>query len=170
MILVVGATGQVGTAVVRKLVADGRPARAFVRRTSNYQHLQGLGVELAFGDLRDPASLETAAHGISAVYLNLPTSTNPRAAFIPEQHGVANVLRVLPRDVLILKLSEIAVGEQAAYHDLALKTEAEVYFRRKGLDAAECLPKLKILSEAPLAYSLFMGAALWDYVDPLETA
>ena len=60
-----------------------------------------------------------------------------------------------------------ALGEAG---DEALKTEAEVYFRRKGLDAAECLPKLKILSEAPLAYSLFMGAALWDYVDPLETA
>lgn len=60
-----------------------------------------------------------------------------------------------------------ALGEAG---DVALKTEAEVYFRRKGLDAAECLPKLKILSKALLAYSLFMGAALWDYVDPLETA
>lgn len=34
MIFVVGATGQLGTAVVRKLVASGRPVRAFVRRTA----------------------------------------------------------------------------------------------------------------------------------------
>jgi len=67
MILVVGATGQVGTAVVRKLVAGGKPVRAFVRRTSNYQHLQGPGVELAFGDLRDPASLDAACQGAQAV-------------------------------------------------------------------------------------------------------
>jgi uncharacterized protein YbjT (DUF2867 family) len=67
MILVVGATGQVGTAVVRKLVAGGQPVRAFVRRTSKYQHLQRPGVELAFGDLRDPASLDAACQGVGAV-------------------------------------------------------------------------------------------------------
>lgn len=67
MILVVGATGQLGTAIVRKLVAGGQPVRAFVRRTSKYQHLQGPGVELAFGDLRDPASLDDACRGAQVV-------------------------------------------------------------------------------------------------------
>lgn len=67
MILVVGATGQVGTAIVRKLVAGGRPVRALVRRTSKFQHLQGPGVELAFGDLRDPASLDAACQGAEVV-------------------------------------------------------------------------------------------------------
>jgi uncharacterized protein YbjT (DUF2867 family) len=67
MILVVGATGHLGTAVIRKLVAAGQPVRAFVRRTSRYQHLQTEGVELAFGDLRDPASLDTACQDIDVV-------------------------------------------------------------------------------------------------------
>lgn len=67
MILVVGATGQLGTAVVRKLAAAGQPVRAFVRRTGRYQHLQGPGVELAFGDLRDPASLDAACQGADVV-------------------------------------------------------------------------------------------------------
>jgi uncharacterized protein YbjT (DUF2867 family) len=67
MILVIGATGQLGTAVVRKLVAAKKPVRAFVRRTSRYQHLQGDGVELAFGDLRDPASVDVACQGVDAV-------------------------------------------------------------------------------------------------------
>jgi uncharacterized protein YbjT (DUF2867 family) len=67
MILVVGATGQLGTAVVRKLVAANKPVRAFVRRTSRYQHLQGDGVELVFGDLRDPASLDAACQGVEVV-------------------------------------------------------------------------------------------------------
>lgn len=67
MILVVGATGQLGTAVVRKLVASGRPVRAFVRRTGQYQHLQVPGVELAVGDLRDPASLDAACQGAEVV-------------------------------------------------------------------------------------------------------
>lgn len=67
MNLVIGATGQLGTAVVRKLVRDGRPVRAFVRTASRYQHLEGPGVELAFGDLRDPASIDAACDGVDTV-------------------------------------------------------------------------------------------------------
>lgn len=134
-ILMIGATGKLGQPVLRALIAAGHSVRALVRDPARAAALPAdlAGrLDVRQGDLRDPASLEAAAQGISAVYLNLPTSTHPRAAFIPEQHGVANVLRVLPRDVLILKLSEIAVGEQATYHDLALKTEAETRIRSTG--------------------------------------
>lgn len=67
MILVVGATGQLGTAVVRKLVAAGRPVRAFVRQDSHHAHLAGLPVELAVGDLRNFASVAAACTGVDAV-------------------------------------------------------------------------------------------------------
>lgn len=67
MILVVGATGQLGTAIIRKLIAAGHPVRAFVRRTGQYEHLRTNGIELAFGDLRDPASLDAACRGVDVV-------------------------------------------------------------------------------------------------------
>ncbi len=67
MILVVGATGQLGTVVVRNLVKQGESVRAFVRGTSDYAHLEHEGVEIVFGDLRDPASLEAACRGIDTV-------------------------------------------------------------------------------------------------------
>lgn len=67
MILIVGATGQLGTLLVRKLVAAKLPVRAFVRRGSSYQHLQVPGAELAFGDLRDPASVDAACQGVDVV-------------------------------------------------------------------------------------------------------
>jgi uncharacterized protein YbjT (DUF2867 family) len=67
VILVVGATGQLGTALVRKLVAANQPVRAFVRKHSRYQHLQTPGVELAFGDLRDKVSVEKAVTGVDVV-------------------------------------------------------------------------------------------------------
>lgn len=67
MILVVGATGQLGTAIVRRLVAANQPVRAFVRRGSKYQHLQGPGVEFAFGDLRDASSVDAACKGVDVV-------------------------------------------------------------------------------------------------------
>ncbi len=65
--LVVGATGQLGSAVVRKLSERGMPVRAFVRRTSSYEHLKRAGVELVFGDLRDRASLDASCDNIDAV-------------------------------------------------------------------------------------------------------
>ncbi len=67
MILVVGATGDLGTTIVRKLVAANQPVRAFVRPTSRYQRFQGGGIELAFGDLRDPASIDAACQGVDVV-------------------------------------------------------------------------------------------------------
>jgi uncharacterized protein YbjT (DUF2867 family) len=67
MILVVGATGQLGTALVRKLSRSGRPVRAFVRPTARYQHLQGPGVELAFGDLRSAESVAAACREVTTV-------------------------------------------------------------------------------------------------------
>lgn len=67
MILVVGATGQLGTAITRKLVAAHQPVRTFVRRTAEHRYLHALGVELAFGDLRDPATVQAACQGVTTI-------------------------------------------------------------------------------------------------------
>lgn len=68
MILVVGATGQLGTAVVSQLATEGNgPIRAFVRPDSEYHHLLRPDVELAFGDLRDEASVVKACAGVRTV-------------------------------------------------------------------------------------------------------
>ena len=59
--LVTGATGFVGSAVARTLIARGHTLRLLVRRGSDRSNLAGLEVELAEGDLTDPASLARAA-------------------------------------------------------------------------------------------------------------
>ncbi|MGW2254324.1 condensation domain-containing protein [Kitasatospora sp. NPDC001660] len=65
-VLVTGATGGVGAAVLQELMAQGRPVRALVRPES--AHLPALnGVELAEGDLADPDSLRRAVEGADAV-------------------------------------------------------------------------------------------------------
>ena len=67
MILIAGATGQLGSAVARELVAKGQKIRALVRPTSNYEHLKSLGAELATGDLRDEASVRAACQDVDTV-------------------------------------------------------------------------------------------------------
>lgn len=58
--LVTGASGFVGSAVVRELLAHGYGVRALVRAASDRRNLAGLPLEIATGDLADPASLQRA--------------------------------------------------------------------------------------------------------------
>lgn len=62
-VLVTGATGFVGSAVARKLVAAGFHVRALVRETSNRANIDGLGIEPVPGDMRDGASMAQAMQG-----------------------------------------------------------------------------------------------------------
>ncbi|MCC7017652.1 MAG: NAD-dependent epimerase/dehydratase family protein [Rhodospirillales bacterium] len=66
--LVTGATGFVGAGVARALIAGGFAVRVLVRRQSPRTNLEGLAVEVAEGDLTDPASLRRAAAGCAAVF------------------------------------------------------------------------------------------------------
>ncbi len=70
MVLVVGATGELGSRVAKLLAADGERVRALTRETSDAQRvtqLEAAGVETVQGDLRDPASLAAACRGVEAV-------------------------------------------------------------------------------------------------------
>ncbi len=66
-ILVTGGTGFVGSRIVHELRTEGRDVRALVRRPERGAHLASLGVELATGDVTDPASLAAATDGCTHV-------------------------------------------------------------------------------------------------------
>jgi dihydroflavonol-4-reductase len=68
MILVTGASGFVGSAVVRHLITAGHQVRALVRSTSSRINLADLRVEIVEGDLRDVESLIRAMTGIRFVF------------------------------------------------------------------------------------------------------
>ncbi len=70
MILIVGATGFLGSEICRRLAQQGQPVRALVRTSSDpakKEALQSLGIELIEGDLKDAGSLTAACQGVSAV-------------------------------------------------------------------------------------------------------
>ena len=73
MILVIGAAGKTGRAVLRALAGRREPVRALVHRTDQAPSLQALGVqETLVGDLLDQATMERAVEGIQAVYHMAP--------------------------------------------------------------------------------------------------
>lgn len=69
-ILVTGATGKQGGAVVDALLEAGRPVRAMTRDTSSAaaQALAARGVEVVKGDFHDAASLDAALAGVGGVF------------------------------------------------------------------------------------------------------
>ena len=69
-VLVAGATGRQGGALIRHMLPKGWKLRALTRSLSNYaaQELKRQGVEVVQGDLEDPASLARAAHGVYGIY------------------------------------------------------------------------------------------------------
>jgi dihydroflavonol-4-reductase len=66
--LVTGATGFVGSAVAKALLARGEPVRVLIRPNSNRRHLHNLPVEIVVGDLEQPPTLRQAVAGCRALY------------------------------------------------------------------------------------------------------
>ncbi len=65
---ITGATGFLGAAVARALVADGWELRALARSGSDRRNLSGLALDVVTGDLRDPSSYSAALQGSEALF------------------------------------------------------------------------------------------------------
>jgi dihydroflavonol-4-reductase len=65
---VTGATGFVGSAIVKQLLATGESVRALVRPDSDRRNLEGLPIEIVPGDLSDQRQLEKALQGCQALF------------------------------------------------------------------------------------------------------
>jgi len=66
--LVTGANGFIGSHVARELVERGEKVRVLVRPQSSLRVLEGVPVEKAYGDLREPHSLDRAVERIDRVF------------------------------------------------------------------------------------------------------
>lgn len=121
--LVTGANGHIGSRIVQQLLERGRGVRAFVRRTSDLSGLQTTdhrlptGLELAYGDVTDAASLGAALEGVTRVFhtaavfnTRLNDESEMRRANV---EGTANLLAALrgrPIERLVYTSSVAAIG------------------------------------------------------------
>jgi dihydroflavonol-4-reductase len=68
MNLVTGASGFIGSAVVRKLLARGQKVRCLVEPGAKLGNLQGLDVEIVSGDVNDRVAVDAALRGCDTLY------------------------------------------------------------------------------------------------------
>ncbi|MGH2912050.1 MAG: NAD(P)H-binding protein [Solirubrobacteraceae bacterium] len=80
MLLLTGATGLVGSALLRRLVAEEQPVRCLVRDPRQLGP-QRVRVQIALGDLTDPPSFRNAMRGVdTVVHLAGSTRDQPRGS------------------------------------------------------------------------------------------
>lgn len=140
MILVVGATGRVGSKVVQALREQGKPVRALCRSEARAQSLQSLGAEIAFGDLGDQRSLADACQGVKAV-ITAATSLNARrltSAYRPEvidDQGHRALFDVARRSGVkhLIYLSALGVDHPEAPRQFRVKRRVEEALRASGI-------------------------------------
>jgi len=132
MYLIVGATGQPGSLVARKLLADGQPLRAMSRTPAKADALKELGAEVVQGDLCEPASLARACQGVNKVLA---------AAHAFEAQGNNN-----PQTVDGAGNRTIEVGGP---ENLTLNQVAEIFEKVAGRPASKShmpLPVMRVMS------------------------
>ncbi len=100
--LVTGATGFLGANVVRALLAHGERVRVLVRAESDRTNVEGLPVEHAAGDLRDPEAVREAVRGCRRVFHVAADyrfwAKDPRELYASNVGGTTNVLEACERE------------------------------------------------------------------------
>jgi nucleoside-diphosphate-sugar epimerase len=118
--LVIGASGFVGSHVVRRLVADGEDVRVMLRKTSSTKGIDDLAVERCYGDLFDDDALRAAMAGCDVVYYCVVDARmwlrDPAPLFRTNVEGLRHVLDVaveagLSRFVFTSTAGTMAISE-----------------------------------------------------------
>ena len=92
MILVTGAAGNIGGALIRALAEAGQPVRALTRSAQPDRF--PAGVEAAAGDLNDPAGLRPALDGADGVFLLPGYADMPGVLAEARRAGVRRVVQL----------------------------------------------------------------------------
>ncbi len=125
MILVTGATGDVGGEVVRKLLAADAGARERVRvlaRDPAKAAKLGPAVEVAVGDLRDPRAVAAAMVGVDRLFLMAGSQDLPAVA----EHTVSAAKRAGVRHVVLLSSGTVLMEPEVAVGQWHLAAERHV--------------------------------------------
>jgi uncharacterized protein YbjT (DUF2867 family) len=135
MILVTGATGNVGSLLVPKLLAAGQKVRVLVRDPAKVAHL-GSQVERVHGDLDKPDTLPPAMAGVRAIYLIADTGQVGNVVAAARQAGVAHIVRQ----------STIEAGAQPPLGPGTWHREAELLIERSGITWTHLRPTMMMVN------------------------
>ena len=135
MILITGATGTVGSEIVKQMAAKNVPARAFVRDAEKSKVIAAAEIEISVGDFEQPETLDAALKGVETAFL-LPANS-PRQV---EQSGNFIRAAVRAKTPFVVKLSNFAPDINSSYAIARSHAETERDLAESGLSYALLRP------------------------------
>ncbi|MEO5814612.1 MAG: SDR family oxidoreductase [Gemmatimonadaceae bacterium] len=138
MILVAGATGTLGSRLVRRLRARSLPVRALTRDPTRATALAALGADVVRGDLRDEASVRRAAHGITTIVAAAhgfagTDGSSPETVDRRGNRCLVDAAAASGADVILV--SVVGASSNSPIDLFRAKHDAEQYVRRSGVPA-----------------------------------
>jgi uncharacterized protein YbjT (DUF2867 family) len=155
VILVTGATGVVGTALLPQLLAAGHQVRALVREPRRLGS-QRVNVQLALVDLGDPHGLRHAVRGCDTVIHLAATIRDQPPRRVEEINGLGTLR--------LLRAAERAGARRFLFFSALGATE----FQRTRFFRSKALAEDAVL-EADLAGTVFAPSIVYDRDDPFVT-
>ncbi|WP_033290922.1 NmrA family NAD(P)-binding protein [Amycolatopsis jejuensis] len=147
-VLVTGATGTVGSALIPALQDRGVNVRAMTRNPD----LSVLGAETVVADLKEPDSITAALKGVDAVFLNSPSTAD--AAELQIRFADLTLAAGVPRLVL---LSQYAATADSPVRFLRWHAEVEAHVKTLGLDHTVLRPNLYLQALLASAGTIAQG-------------
>ena len=138
MILIVGASGRLGGAVVQQLLAQGKAIRVMSRNPTGLAQLKQQGVDIVGGDLRDRASLANACRGVEQVLaaahaLDGKGGNNPRTVDdMGNRHLIDAAKAVGVKHFIFVSVQ--GASPDAPPEFFRIKYRTEEYLRASGLN------------------------------------
>lgn len=149
MILVAGATGQLGSEIVRRLLKRGEKVRALVRSTSDAGKVAALekaGAEIARGDLKEPETLRAAcvgAHVVISTVTIIATARDTDSFEATDAAGTKHLIdaaRTAGAEQFIFVSFDTTRSPEAPL--TAAKRDVEEYLKRSGMKYTILHPSL----------------------------
>ncbi len=193
MILVTGASGYVGSHIVKRLAESGQQVRAMVRNRSWAEaegRLAGLKIDWAEGDVTKPETLKAAMQGVDTVIhtVAIAIEKGGRTYETINTQGTVNVVDTAKAVGVkrFINVSQLGADSKLPYRFLASKGRAQEYVAASGLAWTAFRPSVvwgpedefansfaKLLPISPLIYPIIgNGKAAFQsiWVEDLVTA
>jgi uncharacterized protein YbjT (DUF2867 family) len=137
MILVVGATGNLGGVVTRMLLAQGQPVRILARSQSHYQPLAEAGAQVVLGDLKQRSSLDPACEGVDTVITTANSATrggedNPQTVDLQGNRHLIDAAKAAGVNQFIF-VSVLGADPTSSIPFIQAKGQTEDYLRESGI-------------------------------------
>lgn len=148
MILVVGASGMLGSMITHRLLQQGKSVRILQRSNPAYQDLIAAGAQAVVGDLKDRASLDRACAGVEIVITtaNAALRGGEDTFESVDQRGTMNLIDAAKAAGVkqFIYISAFSSNAQSPVPIIRYKGECEAYLRQSGLTYTTLKPNIFI--------------------------